>query len=105
MVRATLNDAILLAGGKKAITGKVNFIRINNDGSFEKRKFRYKNNAKRGSYKNPYLKNGDFIVIGKGAVATFNEVLGEIVGVPDAKVNAFEIIQDSPANEFIRVFR
>ena len=54
----------------KAITGKVNFIRINNDGSFEKENLDIKI-MQRGSYKNPYLKNGDFIVIGKGAVATF----------------------------------
>lgn len=76
--QSTLNDAILLAGGKRAITGKINFVRINNDGSFEKRKFSYKNNASRGSYRNPFLKNGDFIIVGRGAIGTFNEVLSEL---------------------------
>ena len=97
--QATLNDAILLAGGKKAITGKVNFIRITMM-VLLKRKFRYKNNAKRGSYKNPYLKNGDFIVIGKGAVVTFNEVLGEITSPFVGIYSATELMINSQINDF-----
>jgi len=76
--QTTLNDAILISGGKRVITGKINFIRINNDGSYEKRKFRYKENALKGSYNNPILKNGDFIIVGRGKIATFNEFIGEI---------------------------
>ena len=55
-----LSDAVILAGGTKVIPGPVKFIRYNNDGSMDKREFRFNPKAKRGSYKNPYLKNYDF---------------------------------------------
>ena len=47
----TLNDAIDMAGGKKVIKGPITFVRFNNDGTIDKRKFKIKRNAKRGSYK------------------------------------------------------
>ena len=62
---ATLSDAINLAGGAKVIKGPVNFLRYNNDGSVDFRKFRLSKKVKRGSYKNPYLRNGDVVFVGK----------------------------------------
>tara|TARA_B100002019_G_C20758563_1_gene351882 strand:+ start:324 stop:500 length:177 start_codon:yes stop_codon:yes gene_type:complete len=35
-------------------------------------------NAKRGSFKNPYFKNGDLIMIGKNIVNTSNEVINDL---------------------------
>ena len=52
---ASLNDAILLAGGPKFIKGPVQFLRYNPDGSFEKRTFRYKENSPRGSRTNLFF--------------------------------------------------
>ena len=61
---SVLSDAIDMAGGTKALKGPIRFVRFNNDGTVDKRKFSYRPSAKRGSYKNPKLRNGDLIVVG-----------------------------------------
>lgn len=75
---SSLNDAVALSGGTKVIKGPVKFIRFNNDGSVDKRKFNLNNSAKRGSYNNPYLSNGDVIFVGDGLFASTTEVLSEV---------------------------
>ena len=74
----TLIDAIDVAGGPKVLKGPVQFIRYDNDGSLIRRKVRYSRNAKPGSYKNPYLRNGDIIYVGKSKFNVATEVLSEI---------------------------
>jgi len=75
---SVLSDAIDVAGGMKAIKGPLKFIRFNNDGSMDKRKFAFRYNAKRGSFKNPYLKNGDLIVVGNNILNTSNEIITDL---------------------------
>ncbi len=75
---SVLNDAILLAGGPKVLKGPVKFLRFNTDGSIESRKFSYSSKAKRGSYKNPSLLEGDMIFIGNSFITTTSEVLSEV---------------------------
>ena len=75
---AALNEAIEIGGGTKVIKGKAVFLRYNPDGSIERRKFSLKKSAPRGSYKNPYLKSGDFIYIEKGPFTASTEVLQDI---------------------------
>ncbi len=75
---STLSDAIDMAGGAKFLKGPVTFIRFNNDGTIDKRKFAYRKNKKRGSYRNPNLKDGDLIFVGRNAFNAFNEITNEI---------------------------
>ena len=74
---SSLNEAIALSG-IKVIRGKIRFLRYKNDGRIDFRKFKFKNSSKPGSYKNPYLKDGDFIVVGKGVLNNTNEVITDI---------------------------
>ena len=74
----TLNDAIDISGGTKIIKGKIKFIRFNNDGSFDKRKITYSPRAKRDSYNNPVLSNGDLIFVGNSILSNTTEVISEI---------------------------
>ena len=74
---STLTDAIDIAGGARFIRGKVRFIRFNNDGSIDKRKFAFKR-SKRGSYTNPTLREGDVIIVGNSLLSTTNEVIREV---------------------------
>ena len=74
----TLSDALDVAGGAKAIKGPLTFVRFSNDGTIDKRKFRYKKNAKRGSFKNPLLQEGDFIVVGNSPISSANEIITEV---------------------------
>lgn len=77
---ATLLDAISLAGGAKVMKGPVNFIRYNSDGSVDKRKFTLRKSANRGSYRNPYLKDGDVIFVDKSAFNNATEIITEVTG-------------------------
>ena len=75
---AVLTDAIDVAGGIKVLKGPLTYLRFNNDGTIEKRKFSFRKNAKRGSYKNPVLTNGDLIVVGNNAFNITSEIIDEI---------------------------
>ena len=75
---SVLTDAVDMAGGPKIIKGPVSFIRFNNDGSIDKRKFSFKRNAKRGSYRNPLLRESDLLIIGDNFLTQTNEVLTEV---------------------------
>ena len=74
---STLNDAIDMAGGAKVLKGPVRFVSFNNDGTIDKRKIRYSPNSKRGSYKNPYVKDGDLIIVDNSLLSSSNEVIRE----------------------------
>ena len=60
---ATLNDAIDVAGGTKALRGKIDYLTFVNDGSIRKTTINYRKNNKRGAKNNPYLKDGDLIFV------------------------------------------
>jgi len=75
---ATLLETIDIAGGTKAIKGNLVFLRYNSNGNLEKRKFKLKKSAKKGSFKNPVMKNGDIIYIEKGAWGSTTEILKDI---------------------------
>jgi len=72
-----MTDAVMLAGGTKVLKGPLTFVRNNSDGSIEKRRFGYKSGAKRGSYKNPKLKDGDVILVGDSFLSMSAEVIEE----------------------------
>ena len=74
---STLIDAIDFAGGALLLKGPVTFLRFNNDGTIDKRKFRYRKRSRRGSYSNPYLRNGDLIIVGESFLSTTNDVVTE----------------------------
>ncbi len=75
---STLVDGINISGGAKFLKGKVRFLRYKNDGNIDSREFRFNKRAKRGSYKNPYLTNGDIIFVGETFLSTSSEALNEI---------------------------
>jgi len=76
---AGLNQAISLAGGKKLLTGRVEFLRYDEGGIVEKRSFSLNQSAKLNSYKNPVLKKGDIINVNRSLFGKTSDVLNEIV--------------------------
>ncbi len=74
---STLIDAIDIAGGAKVIKGPVTFLRFNNDGTIVNRKFAMRRRSKRGSDSNPFLRNGDLIVVGDSLLTRTNEIVNE----------------------------
>ena len=75
---ASLHQAIASAGGKKSFTGKIEFIRFNQDGTTEKNIFKYKPNAKINSKSNPILMDGDVVYVRKTIFGKTSNFLKEI---------------------------
>ncbi len=94
---STLVDAVDISGGTKVLKGKVRFLRYENDGSLDKRDFRFDYSSKRGSYKNPYLRDGDTIYFRKSNINIVTEVLNEVTAPLQGIVSSyasFKIITD-----------
>ncbi len=89
---ASLNEALIASGGLKAIRGKVIFLRYNNDGSIDRRKFSYSKNSKRGSYKNPYLNNGDIISIDETKLTIASQIIVDITKPALGIYSTFKIL-------------
>ena len=67
-----------MAGGAKVLKGPLKFVRFNNDGTIDRRKIYYRPNRKPGSYKNPFLKDNDFIYLGNSFLSSASEVINEV---------------------------
>ncbi len=86
---STLNDAIEFAGGQKIISGQARLARIKGDGTVEKRLIRYKKSNKRGSFTNPYLMEGDVIIVGKSKFNIVSDVINELTSPISGIVNSY----------------
>lgn len=74
----SLNQAIASTGGKKIWTGKIDFIRFNDDGSIIKETFSYDPESSINTRKNPILMSGDIINVRKNIMGKTNTIVGEI---------------------------
>ena len=88
-LEATLSDAIDLSGPIKPLSGKIVLIRYEKDGTVIKKNISYSASAKRGSKRNPYLKEDDLIsvkssIFGK-TTGVLKEVTAPFVGIYSTK--------------------
>ena len=90
---STLNDAIAFAGGTKFLKGPIQYLTFKNDGTIEKRKFRFSRRNRGGSYKNPYLKDGDLIVVGNSPFSLAAEVINEITAPFQGMYSTYRLIE------------
>lgn len=95
---STLTDAIDISGGTKVLKGPVRFIRLNNDGTLDKRVFKMKRNAKRGSFKNPILRDGDLIFVGESFLTQSSQVISEITSPFAGILSTYGIIKAIQGN-------
>jgi len=84
-LEAALSDAIDLTGPIKPLSGKIVLIRYETDGTVLKKNISYNAGAKRGSKRNPYLKEDDLISVknsffGK-TTGVIKEVTAPFVGI------------------------
>ena len=73
-LEASLSDAIDLTGPIRPLSGKIVIIRYESDGTVVKKNISYSANAKKGSERNPFVKEGDLISVK-------NSFLGKSTGV------------------------
>ena len=60
------------------MSGDIDFLRFNNDGSTEKRRFKYDVDASLNTKENPVLMDGDVINVRRTLLGTSTEVLKEV---------------------------
>ena len=77
-LEATLSDALDLSGPIKPLSGKIVLIRYKNDGTVLKKNISYSVNAKRGSKRNPFIKDNDLITVKNSVLGKFTAVTREI---------------------------
>ena len=75
---SSLIQAVASNGGKQYFTGNVEFIRFNDDGSTDKRKFNFNPKAKKNSEKNPILMDGDIINVNRNLLGKTARMINEI---------------------------
>ena len=78
---ASLVQAISSNGGLRILTGDIEFIRFNDNGTSEKRVFKFNSKAPVNSYKNPILMSGDVINVRRSNFGNASDILQE-VGTP-----------------------
>ncbi len=77
-LEAVLSDAIDLTGPLKPLSGKIVLIRYEKDGTVMKKNISYSARAKRGSKRNPYLKEDDLISVKNSIFGKTTEVIKEV---------------------------
>ena len=77
-LEASLSDAIDLTGPIKPLSGKIVLIRYNKDGTVLNKNISYSARAKKGSKRNPYIKEGDLITVKNSFLGKSTEIIGEV---------------------------
>lgn len=70
-----LVQALSSNGGLKVLSGKVEFVRFNDDGTTQKKLFKYDPNAPLNSYKNPILMSGDLINVKRTKIGITSDAI------------------------------
>ena len=82
---ASLNQALMAAGGPQLLRGPVEFVRFTRSGQTDRRRFSYNPNASTGDYRNPILMAGDIVRVDESllsaGVGVLNEVTAPVLGV------------------------
>ena len=96
-LEATLSDAIDLTGPIKPLSGNIVLIRYEKDGKVLKKNISYLSRAKRGSKRNPFIKDGDLITVKDSFLGKSTRVIRDItapfVGIYSTK-EIFESFND-----------
>ena len=77
---STLNQAISLAGGIQLLKGKIEFVRLNSNGSIDRRVFAYQASARVDESNNPVLVSGDLIRVQESPLSAGVDLLNQLTG-------------------------
>ncbi len=91
---SSLVQAIATSGGKKLLTGNVEFLRFNDDGSSKFDSFRYSPKAPINTRKNPILMEGDVINVNKTILGNATTIIGELASPIVTGIGLYEIFTD-----------
>ncbi len=89
-----LNQALSMVGGKKILSGRVEFLRFSQDGLIERRDFSYNQLAKINSRMNPILMTGDIINVKRSVLGYTTAVVGEVTRPLVGIYSLYNLIDD-----------
>tara|TARA_B100000242_G_scaffold293238_1_gene270728 strand:+ start:749 stop:2080 length:1332 start_codon:yes stop_codon:yes gene_type:complete len=93
-LEAALSDAIDLTGPLKPLSGKIVLIRYEPDGKLIKKNVSYSSRAKRGSKRNPFLRDDDLISVRNSFFGKTTDFLGEFTAPFIGVYTTKELIED-----------
>lgn len=85
--------AIDIAGWTRLIRGPIKYLSFYNDRTIDKRKIKYRKIFKKGSFSNPYLKQGDLIVVGSSLLCNSAEMIKEITAPFQRLYSSYRLYQ------------
>jgi len=90
--RTALMDAVMLAGSKKILSGRIQLLRLNKDGVFVKKSFSFSKKARKGGEQNPFLIEGDMVFVQEGALRQTSEAISVITNPLQGIYSTFRLI-------------
>ncbi|MBM5799030.1 MAG: polysaccharide export periplasmic protein, partial [Cyanobacteria bacterium K_Offshore_0m_m2_072] len=90
---ASLNQALMAAGGLQLLRGPVEFIRFTKEGKTDRRVFGYSASATTGDFKNPVLMAGDIVRVDESLLSATVGVMNEITGPVLSVYSLYRIFQ------------
>ena len=89
-----LNQAIAASGGRSLFSGKIEFIRFNDDNTKTRRKFNYDPSSPENSKTNPILMSGDIINVQRTFVGNATNAIGSIAKPLTSGLILFNILSE-----------
>ena len=90
----TLVQAIAIAGGIEILSGSVEFIRFNDNGTTSRSFFKYNNKAKSDTKKNPILKDGDIVFVRDSFIGKTSKVVAKVTSPIVGTYGAYKLFGD-----------
>ena len=91
---SSLIQALASSGGKKMLTGNIEFLRFNDDGTNKFDSFRYDASAPVNTRKNPILMQGDVINVNKTILGKTTSILKEITNPALTVLGVYKVLED-----------
>ena len=93
-LEAALSDAIDMTGPIKPLSGKIVLMRYESDGTLIKKNVSYSSRAKRGSKRNPYLRDDDLITVRNSVFGKTTDFITEFTAPFLGIYTTKELIED-----------
>ena len=90
----TLVQAVALAGGVEILSGLIEFIRFNDDGTTSRSYFKYDSKAKSDTKKNPILKDGDIVFVRDSFIGKTSKVVSKVTSPIVGTYGAYKLFGD-----------
>ena len=90
--RTALMDAVMFAGSRKILSGRIQLLRTNKEGEFVKKSFPFNKKARKGSRTNPFLTEGDIVFVQDSPLRKASEAINLITSPFQGIYSSYKLI-------------